>query len=83
MTRPHPMHPPGELAKDPLAAKVASKVRAVRVARGMSQVELAERAGLSQAHVSRVESGAMDMPLSTLGAIALALGVEPASLLLM
>jgi transcriptional regulator with XRE-family HTH domain len=52
----------------------------VRTRRGLTQEQLAERAGLARATVVRVERGS-DPPVSTVRALALALGV-PAGLLI-
>ena len=41
---------------------------------GMTQDDLAERCGLSQSHITRIEAGKYDVKLSTIGAIAEALG---------
>lgn len=38
-------------------AEIARRVRAARAARGWSQIELAERAGVSRPTVARVEAG--------------------------
>lgn len=38
-------------------AEIAHRVRASRTARGWSQIELAERAGVSRPTVARVEAG--------------------------
>lgn len=47
-----------------------------RKAAGLSQAELAHRAGLSRMAVQKVESGATDPRLSTLQVMARALGME-------
>jgi transcriptional regulator with XRE-family HTH domain len=44
----------------------AELLRATRLERGLSQVELARRAGTTQNHVSRIERGAVSPSLSTL-----------------
>lgn len=49
---------------------------ALRKAQGLSQKGLAERTGLSQQHVSAIESGRIDPRISTLEAIAHALGAQ-------
>jgi transcriptional regulator with XRE-family HTH domain len=50
-------------------------VRQLRLAKGLSQAELAKRAGLSREYVNKIEAGKYDPPLSTINAIAEALGV--------
>lgn len=52
-----------------------------RVAAGMTQEELADRAGLTTASISRIESGKAGYTKSSLENIALALQVEPWQLL--
>lgn len=42
----------------------AAAIRRARVNRGLSQRKLAARTGLTQAHLSRFESGQVDMTLS-------------------
>jgi transcriptional regulator with XRE-family HTH domain len=59
----------------------ATNLRAVRRARGMSQVDLANTAGLSMRYIGRLERGEKAPTLTTLAAVAAALSVEPAELL--
>ena len=47
----------------------------------MSQAALAKRADLSREYVNKIESGRYDPRLSTINALAKALGVKPARLL--
>lgn len=54
---------------------VGKAVRAIREKRGWSQSELARRARVTPATVSRIESGARGGDIETLALIALALGV--------
>ncbi len=56
-------------------------VRAIREAHGMTQRALASRAGITQAALFRLESGATDPRLSTLRRLAKALGVRVAVLI--
>lgn len=62
-------------------ALVGLRIRALRLERGLTQEELAVRAGLSQSHVSEHETGARVPKLPTLFRIARALDVEPGELL--
>lgn len=55
-------------------------VQLVRVARGLTQTELAKRAGLSQGLLSKVEAGTVDLDDDRLAAIAAALNVPVARL---
>jgi transcriptional regulator with XRE-family HTH domain len=55
-------------------------LRRIRKAKGMSQAALAERADLSREYVNKIEAGRYDPPLSTINALAKALGVKPGRL---
>lgn len=52
-----------------------------RLSLGMSQAELAGRAGLAQANLSNIEKGKRDLTVSTLLRIASALEVKPSRLI--
>ena len=56
-------------------------VARLREQQRLTQGELARRSGISQSHVSRVESGRRGVRLSTLYAIARALGTDAAVIL--
>lgn len=62
-------------------AVFAESLRAVRVHRGFSQQDLAERAGIDRTHVSLVECGRRQCQLSTICTLAAALHVNPGDLL--
>lgn len=67
-----------EAAETQLRAAVGARVRNLRRAFGLSQVELARRSGRDQSTISKIESG--DVPLlsiSLLIDVAWGLGVEP------
>ena len=53
------------------------KLRAMRLARALSQRDLAERAGVTQKTVLELELGRQEPQLRTIRRIAAALGVEP------
>jgi DNA-binding XRE family transcriptional regulator len=55
---------------------LARKVRALREKRGLTQAELAERAGTGQAAIARIESGKATPKLDLLARIAVALGAR-------
>jgi transcriptional regulator with XRE-family HTH domain len=55
-------------------------LKRIRKAKGMSQAALAERADLSREYVNKIEAGRYDPPLSTINALAKALGVKPGRL---
>ena len=42
--------------------------------KGLTQVELSERCGVSQSHITRIEAGKYDVKLSTVETIAEAMG---------
>jgi ribosome-binding protein aMBF1 (putative translation factor) len=57
-------------------ARLAGDVLALRLARGWTQTELAERSGISQADISRIERGLSNATEATLGRLAEVLGAE-------
>jgi transcriptional regulator with XRE-family HTH domain len=59
----------------PTVPAVGEAIRYLRQQRGLSQSELAHRARLTQATVSRIESGARRGDIETLALIAAALGL--------
>jgi transcriptional regulator with XRE-family HTH domain len=61
--------------------QMAVRLKQLREARGMTQAELAAKAGLSREYVLRLENASQDPTLSTLEALAKALKVKPADLL--
>lgn len=73
---------------DPLAEpalrfrqRLGDHIRAVRLARGLNQDELAFRAGLHRSHITLLEKGRRDPQLATLYRIATALALTPSQLL--
>lgn len=65
-----------------LSEVVAQRVRQIRQAKGWSQEQLAEAAGLSRDAVSRIERNDRAARLDTVAAIAEGLGVEVAALVI-
>lgn len=59
-----------------LAAQIGARVRRAREARGLSQAELADEIGLTQAAVSNLEAGSRPMRVDELVAISGVLGEE-------
>ena len=57
-------------------ADIAARLQAARKARGLSQRELSDLAGVPQAQISRIEAGTVDLRLSSLVALAHALDLE-------
>jgi XRE family aerobic/anaerobic benzoate catabolism transcriptional regulator len=64
-----------------LLTSLAARVRELRDGRGWSRAELASRSGLSIRFLARVESGAGNISILRLEALARALGTSPAALL--
>lgn len=64
-----------------LRRKFAANLRRMREQRGLSQEELAERAGLHRTYLSMVERLLRNPTLDVLEKIADALGVEPVDML--
>lgn len=60
---------------------MGAKIRKLREAAGMSQASLATRARLTRVYVTRLEGGRQDPSLSTINALARALGVPVTKLL--
>jgi HTH-type transcriptional regulator/antitoxin HipB len=56
--------------------KFASQLKQARMAKGLSQRALARLTGVPQSHISKIESGAVDIRLSSLVAITRALELE-------
>ena len=59
----------------------ASRLKALREARDMSQTELANMANVSRGYLSRVELGMQSPTLEVIERLAAALGVRPSELL--
>jgi transcriptional regulator with XRE-family HTH domain len=58
------------------AEHIVGALRAARQEKGLSQRELSAKAGVPQGHISKIESGAVDLKLSSLIALARVLGLE-------
>lgn len=50
----------------PRIAAIANALKAARAQKGLSQRDLSARLGMPQSHISRIESGAVDLRLSSL-----------------
>lgn len=61
---------------DTLFQTIARRVRACRKTLCLTQEELAYRAGLNSRHIQKVEAGELNVTISTLYALAVALGVN-------
>jgi len=64
-----------------LGARIGAALRRARTTQGLTLADVADRAHVSQAMLSRVETGAVSPSLETLAALANALGTDLASLL--
>lgn len=67
---------------DDLRPILATNLRRLRESKGMSQEQLASRAGLHRTYVGAIERAERNITLATLQRIANALAVDPVSLLL-
>lgn len=66
-------------AEDPLVA-FARRLRSIRLERGFSQEQLASLAGLDRTYVSSCENGRRNATIRTISRLAVALEVDPATL---
>ena len=55
--------------------RLGLRIRSLREAAGMNQVQLAELAGMQSSHISRIEAGKYAVTFETVQAIAEALGM--------
>ena len=60
---------------------IMNRVKEIRKQRGLTQQKLAERLGLSQAQVARLESGSSELTITQMKTFADALNCEPWELL--
>ncbi len=65
----------------PTPRQMGKTIRKLRIAKKLSQAELADRVGLSREYINKIEAGRYDPPLSTINALAKALRVDVAKLL--
>lgn len=66
---------------EPFLADIGRRVRLARVSVPMTQAELAAACGLDRSYIGEVERGAANASLLVLWKLAVALNVEPATLL--
>ena len=71
------------IENDPLYLQhvFSTNVRAVRLARGMSQEELADRASLDRTYISSIERKLRNLSIQNIQKLAVALEVDPRELL--
>ena len=60
---------------------IKNNIKELRKKRGLTQQQLAEKIGISQVHLGRLESNARSMDLEQVEKIAAALGVKPFDIL--
>ncbi len=70
----------GMQPRDPSPAELGRRIKALRVARGLTLKDLEVRGGISATHVSEIERGRASPTVGALGRIARALGLRPAAL---
>jgi transcriptional regulator with XRE-family HTH domain len=56
--------------------QILKSLKEARQSKGLSQRELSAKSGVPQSHISRIESGAVDLRVSSLVALARVLGLE-------
>ena len=64
-----------------LRRRFATNVRQYRRKKGMTQIELAEAAGLGRVFISQIERGCFSVTLETVGALSAALDISPTHLI--
>ena len=52
--------------KEETRQRIGQRVKALRLAAGLSQQELADRAGLNRTHIGRIEDGAFGSQVETI-----------------
>ena len=72
MPKPSPKH-----ALDPALVALGASIRSLRMARGMSQEELAHRSEVDRSFMSSIERGTQNPGVMTLVQIARGIGVAP------
>lgn len=67
--------------RDDPRARFGDRLRSLRVAKGLSQEELADRSGLNRTYVGSVERGERNVSLLNIHKLAAAISVPPSTLL--
>lgn len=73
--------PKKQIEHDPIVARFGQSLRALRLARGMTQAELADRARVTTSYITRLESGSYAAGIDLVARLAAALGASVADLL--
>lgn len=55
--------------------RIGQRIAALRSVAGMTQAQLADRAGMQRSHISRIEAGSLAVTMESIEAIAQALGM--------
>jgi len=66
---------------NPIPRRFGLRVRALRLKKGISQEDLADRCGVHRTYMGRIERGETNITLTNIYKVARGLGVSPASLL--
>ena len=66
----------GESKNNSERLRIGQRIAELRKEQGMTQTQLAERCGLQQAHIARIETGRYSVGLDTLAQIADAMGMK-------
>ena len=61
--------------KEETRQRIGQRVKALRTMAGLTQQELADRAGLQRTHIGRIEDGAFGSQVETIQQVAEALGM--------
>ena len=69
------------MSKSDFTLRFSKLLRQTRVAKGMSQEQLANKAGVHRTHISLIERNRRSVRLETLERLARAMDIEPAKLL--
>jgi len=72
---------PGTVTEPTFLERFGLGVRLLRVKQGLTQEQLAERAGMHRTFIGLIERGESGVSVERLPDLAVALGVEPAELL--
>jgi transcriptional regulator with XRE-family HTH domain len=70
-----------QIEHDPIVIRFGKRLREVRVARGMTQAQLAENAGVTLSYITRLENGLSAPGIDLVAKLAAALGTTPGDLL--
>lgn len=70
-----------QIVHHPVVARFGQRLKEIRTGRGMTQVQLAERAEVTLSYVTRLESGASAPGIDLVARLATALGTTVADLL--